>query len=113
MACWVNPGMSVLEGSNVLANRATDISGVVGGGVGNKAGVAEDDLGAITNGVGSGGAVASARGGQQRGLPKPPRPPLPASCASLARDTMARLLLSLLPLLSVEVTKLILTSLNY
>ncbi len=31
MACWQDPGMSVLEGSNVMANWATDIDSVGGG----------------------------------------------------------------------------------
>jgi hypothetical protein len=38
MACGVDPGTPVLEGSNVLANWAMDIGGVVGGGGGNEAG---------------------------------------------------------------------------
>ncbi len=62
MACGVDPGMSVLEGSDVLANWATDIGGAVGAGSGYEAGEVEDILGAITGG----GAVVSAQGRRQR-----------------------------------------------
>ncbi len=41
MACRVDPGTSVLEGSNILANWAMDISGAVDRGSSNKAGEAE------------------------------------------------------------------------
>ncbi len=47
MACGVDPGTSVLKGSNVLANWAMDIGGAVSGGTGDKAGEVEDVLGAI------------------------------------------------------------------
>jgi hypothetical protein len=39
MACGVDPGTSVLEGSNIQENWATDFGGLVGGGGGDKAGV--------------------------------------------------------------------------
>ncbi len=66
MACGMDPGMSVLEGSSVLTNWATDISGMVGLGSGDKAGEAEEVLGTIAGSGGGGGAVASAWGGRQR-----------------------------------------------
>ncbi len=100
MACGVDPGSSVLEGSNIQKNWAMDFSGVVGGGSGYKAGEAEDVLGAITGGGGGSGSTASTWGGRQWQSHEPPSPPLPASRASLAREAMARMLLSLLPSLS-------------
>jgi hypothetical protein len=36
MACGVDPGMCVLEESDILENWATDFGGVVGGGSGDK-----------------------------------------------------------------------------
>ena len=113
MACRVDPDTSVLEGSNVLANWATDIGGTVGRGGDKKMGKAEDVLGAIAGGGGSDGAVMSARGQRQRQLHEPPPQPSPMWWASLARDTMARLPLSLSPSLLVGVSKLKLTSLNF
>ncbi len=107
------PGTPVLEGkegSKVLANWATDIGGAVGGGVGNKAVEVEDILGAIAGSGGGGGTVASTLGSWQRQSPKPPPLPLPALWASVARDAMVRLSLSLSPSLSVGVSKLILTT---
>ncbi len=56
MACRVDLGTSVLEGSNVHKNWAMDFGGMVGGGGGNKAGEVEDVLGAIVSG---GGAAAA------------------------------------------------------
>jgi hypothetical protein len=100
MVCGVDPGTSVLEGSNVQENWAMDFGGMVGWGSGNEAGEAEDVLGAITGSGGSSGFIASARGGWQWQLPKPLPPPLPASQASLAREAMARMLLSSLSSLS-------------
>jgi hypothetical protein len=38
MACWVDLGTSILEGSNVQENWAMDFGGMVGGDSGNKAG---------------------------------------------------------------------------
>jgi hypothetical protein len=111
MACGMDPGTSVLEGSNVMANRA-NIGGTVGGGGGNKAGEAEDVLGAVAGGGDGRGSVACPLGGQQLRSPKPLPPPLPVPRASLPRDAMVRLLLSSSPLL-VGVLKLILTSLNF
>jgi hypothetical protein len=61
MACGVDPGTSILEGSNIQENWATDFGGAVGRGRGNKAGEAEDVLGTIAGGRGSSGFVASAR----------------------------------------------------
>ncbi len=43
----MDPGTPVLEGSDVQKNWAMDFGSVVGGGGGNKAGEAEDVLGAI------------------------------------------------------------------
>jgi hypothetical protein len=60
MACGVDPGTSVLEGSNVQKNWATDFVGMVGGGGSNKAGEAEDILDAITSGGGSSRSIATA-----------------------------------------------------
>jgi hypothetical protein len=99
MSCGVNPGTSVLEGSNVLANWAMDIGGTVREGSGDKAGEVEDILGTITigGGGGGGGAIKSARGGQQRRSPKPPPPPLLDLQTSLATNVMAWLWLSSLP----------------
>jgi hypothetical protein len=91
MACGVDPGTSVFKGSNVLANWATDICMVVGGGNGNKAGEAEDILGAITSGGGDSSAVASAWGGWRRQLTKPLPLPSPALQVSLVQHAMARL----------------------
>jgi hypothetical protein len=113
MACRIDQGMSVLEWSNIQANWELDIGGAMGGDGGDKVGEAEDVLGTIASSGGSGGTLGSARGERQRRLPKPPPPPLPASRASLAKDAMARLLLSLSQLLSIGVSKLILTSLNF
>jgi hypothetical protein len=106
--CWsacsgddsgVDPGESVLEGSNVLAYWSTDIGGKVGGCSGNVAGGAEDVLGTIAGGGCGSTAVPSAQGRWQQQLPKPLSLPLPALQASLARDETARLLSSLLPFL--------------
>ncbi len=69
MACGVEPGRSVLERSNVLANWATDIGCLVGRGGGNLAGEAEDVLSAIADSGGGGGAIASTWGGRQRRSP--------------------------------------------
>ncbi len=88
MACGVDPGTSVLEGSNVQENWATDFSCMVGGGSGGKAKEAEDILGAIASGMGGSSSIASTRGGRQWRSPKPPPLPLPALWASLARETM-------------------------
>ncbi len=102
MACGVDLGMSILEGSGILAKWKMDIGGTVGKGSSNKGGEAEDILGTIAGGGGGGGggAVMSTRGRWQRGLPEPPPMPLPVLQALLVRDTMVRLLSSLLPLLS-------------
>jgi hypothetical protein len=113
MACRADPGTSVLEGSDVLANWAMDIGSMVGRGSGVKAGETEDVLGAIAGGGGGSSAIASTRGGWQQRSPKPLPSPLPASRASLARDTMARLSLSSLLSLLIGVSKLKLTSLNF
>jgi hypothetical protein len=91
IACGVDPGTSVLEGSNVLANCAIDIGGEVGGGSGDKAGEVEDIIGAIAKGEGSSCIVVSAQGGQQLQLPEPCPPPSLALQTSLSRDVMARL----------------------
>jgi hypothetical protein len=64
MACGVDPGTSVLEESNILANWTMDIGGAVGKGGGNKVGEVEDILGTIAGG-GSGGTVASTQGRRQ------------------------------------------------
>ncbi len=105
MACGVDLGTSVLErreGSKVLANWATDIA--VGRGIGDKAVVVENVLGTIASGGGGDCTVASALGGRRRLLPKPPHPPLSVLWVSMARDAMARLLLSSSTLLSVGVS---------
>ncbi len=60
MACGVDLGSSILEGSGVLANWATDIGGAEGGGGGDEVGEAEDVFGAIAGGGGSGGTVSIA-----------------------------------------------------
>jgi hypothetical protein len=52
MACGVDPGRSVLEGSNILSNWAMDIGSALGGGSGNTAWKVEDILGAIASGRG-------------------------------------------------------------
>jgi hypothetical protein len=65
MACGVDQGMSVLEGSNVQENWAMEFGSVVGGGSGDKAREVEDVLGAIAGNRGGSGSIASARGGQQ------------------------------------------------
>ncbi len=70
-------------------------------------------LSIVAGGGGDSGAIASTQGGRQWQSPEPPPPPLPASRASLARDAMARLLLSSPPLSLVGVSKLTLTSLNF
>jgi hypothetical protein len=54
MACGVDLGTSVLEGSDILTNWAMDISSTVDRGRGNMAGETEDVLGAINSGRGSG-----------------------------------------------------------
>jgi hypothetical protein len=113
MTYGVYPGTSVLEGSNDLANWATDNGRAVGRGGGNKAGEAKDILGAIAGVGDSSGTIRSTRGGLQLQSPKPPPQPLLASWASLARDVMARLLLSMSPSLLVGVSKLLLTSPNF
>jgi hypothetical protein len=63
MACGVNSGTSVLEGSSILENWATDISSRVGRGSGDKAGEAEDVLGAIAGSGGGSSAILSTQGG--------------------------------------------------
>jgi hypothetical protein len=103
MACKVDPSTSVLEGSEVQENWATDFCGMAGGGRSNKAGEAEDILGAIAGNGGGIGSIASAWGGWQQRLAKLLPPPLPALQASLASKALARMLLSLLPLLLVGV----------
>jgi hypothetical protein len=97
MACGVDPGTSVLEGSNIQKNWAMDFSSVVGRGSGDKAGEAEDILGAIASSGGGSGLIVTAQGRRQWQLPKPEPPPLPALRASLAREAMVRMSLSLLP----------------
>ncbi len=62
MAYGVDLGTFVLEGSDVLENRATDIGGAVGEGGGKEAGEGEDVFGTIAGSGGSGGAFASTRG---------------------------------------------------
>jgi hypothetical protein len=62
ITCRVDPGTSVLEGSNVLANWAADIGSAVGGGGINKAGEAEDILCAIAGSAGSSCTIASTWG---------------------------------------------------
>jgi hypothetical protein len=66
MAYGMDPGISILEGSNVLANWAMDIGSVVGGGSGDKVGEAKDILGAIAGSRGGGSAITSTQGGWQR-----------------------------------------------
>ncbi len=63
MACGLDPGTSVLEGSNIKVNRAMAFGRVVGGGGGDKVGEVEDILGAIASGRGGSGSIASTRGG--------------------------------------------------
>ncbi len=65
MACGVDLGTSILEGSDVQKNWASDFGGVVGGGGGDEAGEAEDVLGAIASGGGSSGSITTAQGGRQ------------------------------------------------
>jgi hypothetical protein len=59
MACGVDPGTSILEGSDVQEIRATDIGGAVGGGGGKKAREGEDVFGDIAGCGGSSGAIAA------------------------------------------------------
>ncbi len=84
-----------------------DFSSVVDRGGGNKAGEAEDILGTIAGSGGGRGSIASAQDRQQWRLPEPPPLPLPARRASLAREVMARMQLSLSPSFLVGVLKLI------
>ncbi len=107
MACGVDPSTSILEWSDVQKNWATDFGGVVGGGRGggNKAGDPKEVLCTIAGGGGGNSSIATARGGWRWRLPKPLPLPLPALQASLARDAMARMLLSLLPSSLVGVSK--------
>jgi hypothetical protein len=65
MACGVDPGTSVLEGSNIQKNWATDFGGVVGGGGSNKAREVEDVLGAIVSREGGSGSIVTAQGGRR------------------------------------------------
>ncbi len=60
LACGVDPGTSILEGSDVQKNWAMDLGGVVGRDGGNKAGETEDVLGAITSSGGGSGSIATA-----------------------------------------------------
>jgi hypothetical protein len=53
MACGVDLGTSILEGSNVQENWATDFSGLVGRSSSNKAREAKDVLGTIAGGRGA------------------------------------------------------------
>jgi hypothetical protein len=84
MACGVDPG-SVLEGSNIQKNWATAFGGVVGGGGADKAGEAEDVLGAIPSSRGSSGSIATAQGGWRWQSPEPKLAPSTVLRASLAR----------------------------
>ncbi len=113
MACGVDPGTSVLEGSGIQENWARDFGSMVGGGGGDKAGERENILGAINGGGGSSGSMASAWGRQHWQSPKPPPLPLLVSQASLAREAMARMLLFSLPSLLVGMLKPIIISLNF
>ncbi len=61
MACGVDPGTYVLERSDAQENWAMYFGGMVGKGGGNKAGEAEDILGAIACGGGSSGSIVSAQ----------------------------------------------------
>jgi hypothetical protein len=63
MVCRVDPGTSVLVGSDIQENWAMNFGGMVGGGSGNKAREAEDVLGTIAGGGGGSGSIASTRGG--------------------------------------------------
>jgi hypothetical protein len=76
----------------------------VGGSGCDERGEVEDVLSAIASDGDGSGAFVSTWGRQQRQSPKPPPPPLPAFWASLARDAMARLLLSSSPSLMVGVS---------
>ncbi len=109
----MDPGTSVSEGSNVQENWATDFGGVVGRGGGNKAGEAEDVLDAIAGSRGGSGAILSTWSGRGWQSPEPQPPPLPAWQASLAREVMARMLLSLPLSLLVGVSKIIIVILNF
>ncbi len=113
MACGVDPGTYVLEWSDAQENWAMDFGGMVGKGGDNKAGEAEDILGAVSCSRGSRGSIVSAQSGRQWQSPKPPPPPLPALQASLAREGMARMSLSLSPSSSVGVSRPIIISLDY
>ncbi len=62
MACGVDPGTSILEGSDVQKNWATDFGDMVGGGGSNKTGEPEDILGAIVGGRGISGSITATRG---------------------------------------------------
>ncbi len=62
MACRMDPGMSVLEGSNVQDNLATYFGGAVVRGGGNEAGEAEDVFGAITGSGDGSGSIGSTQG---------------------------------------------------
>jgi hypothetical protein len=64
IACGVDPGTSVFEGSSVLVNWAMGIGGVVGWGSGNKAGEVDNLLSAIAGGGGGSSAIARTRGKQ-------------------------------------------------
>jgi hypothetical protein len=107
MACRLDQGTSVLEGSNVQKNWATNFGGVVGEGGGNKDGEAVDVLGTIAGSGGSSGSIATAQGKRQWKLPEHKPPPLPALRASLARKGMVRMSLSSSPSLVGVSTQLI------
>jgi hypothetical protein len=113
MAWGLDLGLSVLEGSNIQENWAMEFGGALGGGSGNKAGEAEDILGAIAGSRGGSGSIASARG--KRCWQSPERLPQssPVLPASLARKEIARMSLSLLLSSLVGVSKPIIFSLNF
>jgi hypothetical protein len=102
MACRVDQGTSVLEGSNVEKHWAMDFGNVVGGGGSNKAQEAEEVLGSIAGDGGGRGSISRARSGWQWQSHEPLPPPSPALWASPARGAMVGMLLSSLPSLSVE-----------
>ncbi len=74
MACGVDPGTSVLEGSNFQKNWVMDFDRVVGGGGSNKAWEPIDLLGAITSGWGGSGSITTAPGAGSDGNHPSPHP---------------------------------------
>jgi hypothetical protein len=113
MACGVDPGTSILEGSKVLANWAMDINGTVGGGGSNKAKEVEDVIVTIAGVEGGGRAIMSAWGGRRKRCSRIPCPHPCLHCGRHWQGHDGKAVVVLIAVLVGRGVKLILISLNF